>query len=310
MVRRLILEYYRLRGARVEEAGDAVRVVFSAHSPAELVGGGKPSENELWLAFDAQTAAKFSHCELVVPGSYRLYQVISELRARVETARGYSHLPPAASAWGSFLAHQLAQVREQAKVELTPVREGIFYEPYLVISFALAFWGLERRDDLFSVGVNLTSGCVWLDFWDLVPPSSLQNEALPDWPTARRRISYRTAYRLALEECLRKIAGSDPSWALDSLQKLQKEEALLRKHWEQLAQEARGRAEEERLAESYEAHLAEVRWRFSPRVWVRPAAAALVYLPVREALFRFPEGRERRFVLSLLSTSNGIGSGA
>ncbi len=302
-VRRPVESLLSAAGVPFAWNGDCLHADLSAQAMTALEGRWAPG-GSLLLVFDPEAAAAHPEADLVAPGSFRLERFLAWIRREVQVSRAYlPPLPPEAGQ--ALLPHVLAAAsRDLPLASYYVLDRAQVWEPHLVVAFLAARIGVERHETLHVPGINLVTGALSTDLRPWLP----EEEGAPCGPTARRRLPYRRAYDALLASVARQVRAEDPAWAAAALRRYQEEEERLLAYYADLARE--NRASQETLAQleaNRQRRLREQRDRFRPRVLIRPAAVALLHVPVLNYSVLFCDGlRERRRTFTYDSLLGGF----
>lgn len=243
----------------------------------------------LCLTFDRASAAAHPEADLVEPGSFRLERFLAWVRR--ENRLGIAHLAPLPRGLAQRLLTDPAILGFEPQVQPVAaylLEETQVWEPHLVVGFLAARSGAERRETLHVPGINLVTGDCRRD-WSADLP---EQQGSPARPMARRRLSYRRAYRALLSSVVDEVEAEDGAWADAARRRYHEEERSLETYYAELLRENRGDPDAlAQLEANRQLRLEEQRARFLPRVVIRPVAAALLYAPVLKFTVLLCDGR-------------------
>lgn len=175
-------------------------------------------------------------------GSPRLQQIISHLKTNERFARLYQHLPV---------------------TDRTPLY------PWLVTNIKLSYIGKQKREQLFSIGLNLVNGVMKTEMMAMLQQLSLQ-PAIPDFCYAiSPMIKPVSGYRRILAVLDQFISDQDHEWAEQSLRALDDEKKLLQAFYEGESDDAHKQMKQE---------IAEISQRYQPRISIDVVNGGIFYL--------------------------------
>jgi hypothetical protein len=280
-IRNFVRWHYLLCGASLQEAGSDLDLVEVGPEAAMAMHGPWARPYQILLAFSTAAAEANPEADLVEPGSFRLSQIIANARQHGRLAKCY--LPPidakdARDAAGAYLAQSAWDSPGYSQWYL--VGEGQEWVPFLCLPISVAQVGVNRDEELLLPAVNLVSGELRADFSPFLPSADMALDASPGKET-RKRLSYKRAYQLIMEYAGALAGAGDLSWAQEATERYRTEVKRLEDFYRGLEKEITGEeGYANALAEAKRRRLEEQMERFSPRVLIRPCAAAIVYCPV------------------------------
>jgi hypothetical protein len=215
----------------------------------------------LSLAFDPDLEVEgVDRMEFVTLGSFRLNKIIESVQKRGRYTRAY-------------LTGGLATGRRLV--------------PHLLTTFKLSFVADRRRDEMVSYAVNLVTGTVTRDAYELVENLPLASSPSDLSTTAEPAISPEQGYQRIRDALTEEIRALDHSWAEEAAHHLEQERSQLETYYDSLGlvnqDEVKTDEEKAKKAAMYaaerELRIAELEWRCAPRIGIEPFHFALLYLP-------------------------------
>ncbi|GIM44577.1 hypothetical protein DNHGIG_01260 [Collibacillus ludicampi] len=185
---------------------------------------------------------------------------------------------------GSYRLNQLfesAKKRGQFTLQYHSVRDGEL-EPYFVISGKLSFLADRRCDEIISYGINMING-------ERVPrffPSIMHLPMSPQPPEGCHikevRLSFREAWEKFLEATAEKLGAHNHEWAEEAEEHLKQEIEQLETYYGSLLID--NEEEATVITAEKELRLAELKWRYQPRVEFVPFHIGLIYLRKQDVI--------------------------
>lgn len=274
--------YYLLSGAAVTEMSSQLDLVQVGADAASAMHGPWAQPYHLLLAFASDVAEATPESELVEPGSFRLNQLIGSVRCRGRLSRAYLPAVAPSDSREAIAAHldRALGGPGRAMRQYYPISESQEWIPHLCLHLVVATVGVDREESLILPAVNLVTGTLCGDFTAFLPPVGSALEACPG-VEAGRLLSYKRAYRALIDHAVATVGRRDAGWALQAEEQYQAEIRRLEAFYRGLEKEVTGEeGYATALAEAKRRRLEEQMDRFSPRVLIRPSAAAVVYAPV------------------------------
>jgi len=234
----------------------------------------------LQFTFERPLAEAYG-ADLISPGSYRLDTILNLIRRQGLLSR--AHIPHLLFHEPSIRKRVLSSFQGERAYVLTSSLE---FGQYLQLELSAAARGLQKKESLHTVVVNLSSGEV-LKFafpFHLLHPGGVESTLI-----RKRRCSLKRAYLQAAAYLSHLYAQQDQSWALEALDKLALEEAKLESFYQ-------GQTSSPELT----AKRRELQNRLQPVLAITILRGALLYIP----LFRYrlvvvdQSGRERTRTVS------------
>lgn len=268
-VRRLVLTYFELIGADIEEVGnDLFRVEMARDQAAELEGGlwgpASPWTDQAqvtyYFTFTPEVAEGHGDAELVGLGSHRLQQVIQSIRRIAGATRVWL---PAYALGGRLLLGAAGG-------------EGISYRPFFLFTLRLDYENTAKPSDILRVAVDRVDQIALTQLAEIVAELPLESGfpatddgALVEEATA----DFDRSFAIAFEGALQALEGADHSWAIRAQSIVEQERARLAAYY----------AERERDGEQVEQEknrrLSELE-ASRPKVLVRTQGVSELFLPV------------------------------
>jgi len=276
-----VFDFFRLCGLVPVEIRRGVWQVRADDALMKELDGWRAQGRLLQFTFEEDLAAAYG-ADLISPGSYRLNSILQLIRR--QGVLSHAHIP-------HHFFHE-PSIRRRILTSFEPgerayvLTSSYLFGQYLQLELAAAAKGLQKKETLHSVVVNLSSGEV-LKF--PFPTHLLQGGGVESNLITRRKCSLKAAYLNAAAHISQAFAQQEQSWAEQALEKIAQEETKLQSFFQ-------GKPS----AQEFEAKRQELHRRLKPVLSISALRGALLYVP----LFRYrlvvvgAQGRERTKTLS------------
>lgn len=214
----------------------------------------------LQFTFDKDLASAYG-ADLISPGSYRLNTILQLIRKQGILTR--AHIPHHFFHEPSIRKKILASFSTGKRAYV--VNSSFPFSQYLQLEILVETQGLQKKESLHTVVVNLSSGEI-IKFaipHHLISPGGVAEELV-----LKRKCSLKKAYLSATEHIKATLAAEDQTWATEALAKLAKEEEKLRAFFQ--GQES---------GETFAAKKNELNRRFRPTVQMDALRGAILFIP-------------------------------
>jgi hypothetical protein len=181
-------------------------------------------------------------------------------------------------ALGSFRLNRLfesARKRGQFTCQYQWVQEGEL-EPYLLISGRMSFLADRRRDEILSYGINMIDGTTVPHFFPQILDLPLSSHPSDGCRLLNPRLSYRDAWERFKETTAGEIGARNHEWAEEAKRHLKQEIEQLETYYQSLLIDREEEAAV--ITAEKELRLAELKWRYQPRVEFVPFHIGVFYL--------------------------------
>ncbi|HEX2954086.1 MAG TPA: YqhG family protein [Bacillota bacterium] len=215
------------------------------------------------LVFRPEDVGRYPGAELVVPGSYRLDWFIDGMRRRGRLALQYVHCEMNLRHWQRDIQAKLPKDFPYFFFH----HPSLTYRPFLLANIAIAYRTDERRDEIFSIALDLTSGEIWPDLLETLKSHHLSNR-LPTSGLEKEGIKPIEAVEICKKQVEEYIGQQDRSWADEAKQRFEEESNCLREYY--IGEEKN---------EDYKRRADEIYDKFRPRIILSWVNLALLYLP-------------------------------
>lgn len=173
---------------------------------------------------------------------------------------------------------RLVRLFQQSKIS----SRGANYQrlsPWLGVNFKVEFRSYKKKDKIISLGMNLATAKMENNFYKKLTNLDLSPVLPPNILTDRHFLTYREA-ALQLEEwVLLEINKEKFDWVIEAEEHIQREVEQLEAYYENHKIEEN--LDDEKLEEEYvekEKRIDEVKWKYSPKVLVKPINFGIFYL--------------------------------
>ncbi|MDY0408426.1 YqhG family protein [Virgibacillus soli] len=174
-------------------------------------------------------------------GSPRLQQIINHLKAKERFTKLYEQLPAV---------------------------NRVALHPWLVVNMKLSYIGLQKKDELFSIGLNLVNGMMKTDMIDQLKHLHLQ-PAIPDFCyTISPLIMPGSGFKRIEKVLTTYIEEQDHSWAEATRKELLQEKELLQQFYD-------GQEDEDN---QFEKELTQIIERYEPKITMNVTNGGMFYL--------------------------------
>lgn len=147
--------------------------------------------------------------------------------------------------------------------------------PWLCIHYRAQCLCDQKKDILFSIGINLVTGNVISSFYEQISVRSFTPQLPPYRFTMQPIFSLRTAVERAEQKISEQLANEDKTWAEKARLRLEEEKQLLQNYYQHVSNEDDGNAS---FQDEYKRRLQELEWQYQPRIDVQFINAGLFYL--------------------------------
>ncbi|NBJ70173.1 MULTISPECIES: YqhG family protein [Clostridia] len=139
--------------------------------------------------------------------------------------------------------------------------------PWLVTNIKISYQGKHKRDELFSIGLNLINGVLKSDMMDLLKAISLETTISDYCYTLSPMIKLHSGYKRIESVLDQYVESQEHSWAIEALQALEEETTLLHHFYTEDTED-----------ETMERELKEIQERFQPKITYQVVNGGLFYL--------------------------------
>ena len=215
----------------------------------------------LQFTFDQRLAEAYG-ADLICPGSYRLNSILQVIRkqgilSQAHIPHHFFHEPSIRKkTLGIFNANQRVYV----------VNSALQYGQYLQLEILVEARGLEKKESIHTLVVNLSSGNV---LKLAIPAHLLKAGAVSTELVRKRRCSFKHAFDNATSYLNETLSDGDQSWAKEARDKLTLEEAKLSEFFQ-------GRTDSEEFA----AKKQELNRRLGPVLRMDTLRGAILFIPL------------------------------
>lgn len=150
------------------------------------------------------------------------------------------------------------------------VDKNTILHPWLLTNFCIIYEGKQKKEELFSIGLNLINGTFMFDMMQELEAASLSPTISDRCYTISPLIKINSGF-LRIENYIHHyILEQDHTWASDSLQLLQEEIAMIHHFYEN--------NDEENKQEELEKELEDIHARLQPKITYKVINGGLLYL--------------------------------
>lgn len=238
-VQQMVFDFFKLCNVEPVEIRKGVWQVQADDALMKELDGWRAQGRLLQFTFD-QRLAELYGADLICRGSYRLNSILRVIRqqgtlSQAHIPHHFFHEPSIRKKiLGSFAATERAYV----------VNCSLLYSPYLELTILVEARGLQKKESLHTVVVDLSSGNV-LKF--AFPYHLLKSEGVPKDALCKRKCSLKQAFRSATAHLNNLIAQTDTSWAHEARHKVNIEEEKLKDFFQGQVDSDEFRAKQEEL---------------------------------------------------------------
>lgn len=259
IIRRFVLDTLELSGAPYREVDKVVLAEVTVEIPAMFFDPPRLEKQTINLVFAPEDVANYPGAELVCWGSYRLNWFIEGVKKRGALTLQTAEADPGAveKELQGLLAGETAG----------PIRK--VNRPYLAVNYVLSRYADELREDLVSLGIDMTAGEIHEEFMTILQKAKM-TPGIPTGEITRPGLSPAEALSRLHKYLEKKIAAWDPSWRENARRSYEEELICLYRYYHE-GNAAERREFNQRARELYE--------KFRPRVVVRPINLGFFYLP-------------------------------
>ncbi|SHG68302.1 YqhG family protein [Virgibacillus chiguensis] len=150
--------------------------------------------------------------------------------------------------------------------QLSPNKNTPLY-PWLVTNIKISYQGKHKRDELFSIGLNLINGVMHAKMMDVLNTISLEKTIADYCYTLSPMIKMESGFNRIKSVLDQYIENQEHQWAVDSLQALEEETKLLHHFYT-----------EDKEDEMMKRELQEIQERFQPKILYQVINGGLFYL--------------------------------
>ncbi len=259
VIRRFVLDTLELSGAPYRIVDKVIMAEVTVEIPAMFFDPPRLEKQTLNMVFTPEDAAGYPGAELVSWGSYRLNWFIEGVKKRGGLTLQTAEADPAA------VEKELPGLRAGATAG--PVRK--VNRPYLAVNYVLSRYADTLREDLVSLGIDMTAGEIHEDFLAILQKAKM-TPGIPAGEIARPVLSPAEALNRLHQYLAEKILAWDPSWREKARRCYEEELICLYRYYHE------GNADERRVFNERARELYE---KYRPRVTVRPVNLGFFYLP-------------------------------
>ncbi|HHZ18962.1 MAG TPA: hypothetical protein GX391_00380 [Firmicutes bacterium] len=243
--------------------GELIIAKVTVEHPPFLFGPPRLETVTLNLIFQPEHINKYPGAELATPGSYRLNWLIDGIRRRGGLTK-------------QCVTYHTNFRKWQKEIQpLLPVGFPYFffhhpklhYRPYLLANFLISYRTDERRDELFSVGLDLVSGQILPTLQADLKQHTL-TDRMPVTSTIKEEIPVKEAIAICRAQAEKQAKKMDPGWIEEARERFLTELACLKQYYGENRDEV-----------AYRTRAAELHNKFRPRVTLTWINLALLYLP-------------------------------
>ncbi|HBT17226.1 MAG TPA: hypothetical protein DEB05_09760 [Firmicutes bacterium] len=295
-VKRFIITTLQVSGASYRQVDeDLLLAEVTVEIPPLFFDPARLEKHTLNLVFTPEAGAVYPGSELVVPGSYRLNWFLEGIKERGNyTLQRFSY------------EFQPAKTQQEIEELLPAVRQDFFLQapsfqmrPYLGANYTLSYRTDELREELVSPGLDMVSGEVIPNFFELLAAAPAIPGA-PEEGVEQQRYTLEQAFALLHNYLQEIVQAKDPLWVEEARTRYEEELYCLYQYYQ----------EDNRDTNDFKSRAHELYDKFRPRVLARLVNLGLLYLP--EVIYSAPSptGKERPTLRysPLLKKVEGIGS--
>jgi hypothetical protein len=215
------------------------------------------------LVFQPELVGRYPGAELVVPGSYRLDWFIDGMRRRGRLTLQCVHCEMNLHRWQREIQALLPKDFPYFFFH----HPSLTYRPFLIANIAITFRTDERYDELYSIGLDLTSGEVLPNLLEALKDHRLSSR-LPTSGLEKEGIKPAEAVAACRQQVEAYVRQRDLDWANQAKRRFEEELNCLRRFY--LGEES---------SSDYTKRADELYNKFRPRIILSWVNLALVYLP-------------------------------
>lgn len=264
-LRAFLEQFCQHLGIKLHWTQAGIAVLHLSDEIASRLDGLRTSGYTCKLALSQELALAHEDAELFVPGSYRWDRFLEIARHEAKVCRQYVVEIP------GFLE---ANLTEEPETEIGQ----LIYEPHLLSHWRLSYRTQQMtRHKVIDLTVNLVTGNLESGYYRNLSGCRLDHNPLPFLNQAKRRLGFKTAYKIMSDQIRCLLAQEDPTWAMTATRQLEHEIQALASYYEdRLA----GETTNELLLFEQDKRILELKCRSQPRVLASPFATALIYIPM------------------------------
>lgn len=174
--------------------------------------------------------------------------------------------------FGSAKLHAIfQQLRHSARFvrlfENIEVQKNTMLYPWLVVNFIVSFSGKQKKDELFSIGLQLINGTIILNMMDRLSNVSLDEQISDYCYTISPIIMKQSGFKRIENKIFELLEDRCYKWAFQSIEALREEIKLINHFY-------KNRNEIDQLQKEIE----EAKTRYEPKIIINPFSAGIFYL--------------------------------
>lgn len=269
LIRQFCLDYFAALGAPYYFEG-SILVAELDEAQASFLVGAMSKPLKLRLVFTQSDFAQNPDVELIIPGSFRLNQMIDSVVKRGSLTRQFGYTAP----------ERVGSV-------------SVSFTPYLFMICQLSYMSpIHHLERWIEIACNLVDGTIILDPYQYLVSLYRSSEPPAGAVLEKRRISYKQAFFTYIGNYLvEELSREDPQWAVDTHKHLRAETEEIKQYFSQLIKTAErnqrghehGKEQQPSdpiapLLQEQDLRLKEITQRYTPQVIIRPITAAIIYL--------------------------------
>ena len=260
VIRRFVLDTLELSGASFRKVDEhLILAEVMVEIPAMFFDPPRLEKQTINLVFDSEVTSRYPGAELASWGSHRLNWFVEGVKKRGALTLQTAEANPAAA------EKDLRALR--AGETGGPVRK--VNRPYLAVNYMLTRHADGLREDLLSLGIDMTNGEIHKGFMTILQKAKM-TPGIPTGEIARQSLTLEEALGRLRNYLEKKIAVLDPS-RRENARRCYEEELICLYRYYHEGNTAERRDFNRRAEELYE--------KFRPRVVVRPVNLGFFYLP-------------------------------
>lgn len=223
-MREMVFDFFKLCNVEPVEIRKGVWQVQADDALMKELDGWRAQGRLLQFTFE-QRLAELYGADLICRGSYRLNSILRVIRQQGTLSQ--AHIP-------HHFFHE-PSIRKKVLVSFAATERAyvvncsLLYTPYLELVILVEARGLQKKESLHTLVVDLSSGNV-LKF--AFPYHLLKSGGVPKDTLRKRKCSFKQAFTSATTHLSNLIAESDTSWAQDAKHKVNIEEEKLKEFFQ------------------------------------------------------------------------------
>lgn len=143
--------------------------------------------------------------------------------------------------------------------------------PWLVVNIKISYIGKHKKDEVFSIGLNLLNGMMKTEMMELLKERELQMQISDFCYTITPIIKPQSGYKRIISVIEQYIHDLDHQWAKESLEELQNEIDLLKHFYE---------GDQDDDLDQMEKELKDLKERYQPKIQLTVINGGLFYLNI------------------------------